>query len=802
MSYLEDNSFNVVEMAKLKRIPNTNKSNQEEIYANNANELPFMEKAEPKDAFSTLISDEDWNYNKLSDLHLPSYTFRLFQVEDRLIRFKEFDTYQELALTIQTLKQVTIAQTGVTGACITHVEMTQVPAVNANSRSFASTKISMTIKEPAGTNFLDNLKNTAQYLGIRDFKQCGYFLALRFHGYDEDGNIVDNPCKEFQNGGEWLYQIKILDIHMKTDSTGAEYNIDIIPWHEQILIDNNGRLSNPVSIHASTIGELFQNLGKQLTNNDEDMNGYDIKKYAFFLPPFKMDDKPHDMNTWSIKSVQEESYNSKANVSMSAKDGKVTAHFPKGFAIKDIVDIVFANCEEAQQLAKGVAGTATTEAEKEKAKSSVVYSTGSVAEIYGYDPITNNYKIEFKFTIKPFFTQRPILTSEQIKESLSIQQQSSNVTMLRKVGYLCKRYDYLLTNQNTEVLSLDIDFKFNWAALLPMALGSGNSIESNVSHDRYRKNTVEEIKILQTELRNARTKVDELEELRREEANLKNEKTTSKSQEETLADRLKANQAKQSTYNEDALKKTMADNSSKIKQKKAIVDENEKIQQKQIDSLPDLEYSENISSEMIQNYMYPISIQQDTSDQGRFLNSGVFPDYYHRDRTLFGAVMDQLYYGTTGGSMQTIEMEIRGDPFWIGPAGLQKCWEDATDIGGRDLLASKVNINMAEFAKGDTYLLLRMKYPAGYDDDGDLILNEDQSFTGVYHVSNVISKFNEGSFTQSLTCSRMPLIQIFQSFGYIDSEQIKKQKEQAALKKATERVGTEKGRGTNKTVTP
>jgi hypothetical protein len=797
MSYIEDNSFNFAEMAKLKRIPTTIPK-QDDLYTKNDKELPFIENAPPKDAFSTLLNEENWNYNKLSDLHLPYYKFRLFQVEDALIRYKQFSTYQELSTTVKRLKQVTIAETGVTGSCITHVDMTQVPAINPNSRSFATTKFSMTIREPAGTNFLDNLKNTAQYLGIRDFKQCGYFLSLTFHGYDEEGNIIHNPCKEFQNGGEWLYQIKILDIHMKTDSTGAEYNIDIIPWHEQILIDHSGMLSNPITITASTVGELFQKLGKQLTNDDEDMNGYNLKKYSFILPPFKMNDTPYNMSDWSITSIQEDQYNSKRNVSMSSKDGKITAHFPKGFAIKDIVDIVFSNSEDAQQLAKGIAGVSTTTAEKDKAKSSVVYSTNVVAETYGYDAITNNYQIDFIFTIKPFFTQRPILTATQIKESLSPTQQSNNMMVLRNAGYLCKRYDYLLTNQNTEVLALDIDFKFNWSALLPMALGYGNSIESNKSHDKYRKNTVDEIKILQTEMKNARTKIDELQELRREEDSLKNTKTNSTSEQETLDERIKANKAKQATYNEDALKKTMTDNSSKIKQQKVVVDDNERIQKKMISDLPDLEYSENISSDMIQNFMYPISTQQDTSDQGRFLNSGVFPDYYHRDRTLFGAVMDQLYYGTTGGSMQTIEMEIRGDPFWLGPAGLQKCWEDANDTGGRDLMATKVNTNMAEFSKGDTYLLLRMKYPAGLDDDGDLILNEDQSFTGVYHVNNVVSKFNDGNFTQSLTCIRMPLIQIFQTFGYVDSEQLKKQKEKAALEAATKRVGTEKGRGTTK----
>lgn len=757
----------------------TNADSDENIKA-----LPQLEIRE-KDAYSTLINDEGWNYNTLSNLNLVTYKLKLFQVEDRNIQYTQFPTYQEMFQTIMSLKQVVILQTGVTSNNIISFTMDSVPAINAHSRSFKQTTMEMVVHEPGGGNLLENMRRSAEYLGIRDPKNCAYYLSLSFEGTTEYGDIESNPCKEFGNGGIWLYQVKILDINQNIASEGSVYTITLIPWAEQLLLENNCCLPAPLAVEAATVGELYKNLANAMNAADEDLNGYNLKTFQFILPKFKMNDIPYDVEEWKITSITEEDYNTKRHVSMQKKDGKIKAQFPKGMSIKDITDIVMMNCEIALQLGKGVSSPKEIKSEDNKARSCLVFSTNVVANSPDYDLVTNNYVMHYQIIIEPFFTQRPILTSEQIKQSESIETQTNNIKLLRKAGYLAKRFDYMLTGKNTEVISLETDFKFSWCALLPSSMGFNNSYESETTHAKYKAKEVQDIKQHQQKLKEVRVQLSELDKIKEEEQKVLSTTATTDAEKSSRDSRLKEIAAKKAEYNEAELTATKEQSKTAIKESKTALAKENRIQEDTIKSLPDLTYAEEISSDKINNFFLPLSVQQDTSDQARFMNSGVFPDYYHRDRTLVGAVMDQLYHGNSGGNMQTVTMEIKGDPFWIGPGDVLKGWQDVNKQSIRDILSNSMPVDCMDFTRGDTYCLIRFRYPVGYADDANNVgadnnevsYRENQTFTGVYNITHVSNKFNEGQFTQTLTCNRMPLIQIFKSFGYVDEEEEKKKQE-------------------------
>lgn len=757
-----------------------------------------------KDAYSTLINDEDWNYNKLSDLNLVSYHIKLFQVEDVNLQFTQFETYDAMYQTIMSLKKVVILETGVTGSSIISLTADSVPAINTQSRSYAQTHFTMVVHEPGGSNFLDYLRRSSEYLGIRDPKSCAYYMTISFNGQDRYGQVVRNPCSEFDNGGVWLYQIKIIDIHQKVEPMGSTYEMTLIPYPQHLLSDNNACLPAPIGVEASTVGELYTKLAEKMNEADEDLWGYNLKTFKFLLPQFVMEDKTYNMAEWSIKSITDEEFNTKRHVQMTKKEGKIRAQFPKGMSIKDITDIVMQNCEEAQRLGKGVSTPNDLETASNKARSCIVFSNSITAEPSEYDVITNNYVINYTIKIEPYFTQRPILTSKQIRDSESIETQTNNIKMLRQAGYLSKRFDYMLTGKNTEVISLETDFKFSWAALLPISMGYKNSIESESTFDRYKDRPVEDVKKKQEKLKEVRTKLSELDDLKREEDQLKTKEAATESEKKTRDDRLKEIAAKKAEYNEAELQAEKKATSESIKKDKVALSKENKLQTEKVSTLPDTTYSEEISSDKIQNFFLPIAVQQDTSDQARFLNSGVFPDYYHRDRTILGAVMDQLYSGNSGGNMQVVEMEIRGDPYWLGPGGMMKSWQDVNNKQIRDILKNSMPSYCMDFNNGDTYCLIRFRYPVGYDDStinmenyekkGVKEIRESQTFTGIYQVTRVESKFDSGQFTQRLTCTRMPLIQIFKSFGYVDEQEEKRRVEAIEEQEYQEKVKSSQAR--------
>jgi hypothetical protein len=131
-----------------------------------------------------------------------------------------------------------------------------------------------------------------------------------------------------------------------------------------------------------------------------------------------------------------------------------------------------------------------------------------------------------------------------------------------------------------------------------------------------------------------------------------------------------------------------------------------------------------------------------------------------------------LYSGLDA-SLQSIKMTIKGDPFWLFPRSLAK-----------DLKALPYRSNMTEteaiedirqshitqpssvnILGTDNFIVIRFRTPRIYNDATGLIdpidaFTEIETFSGVYKVTRIISKFEMGKFTQDLECILDPVINL------------------------------------------
>ncbi|ASV44203.1 hypothetical protein PBI_SCTP2_188 [Salicola phage SCTP-2] len=108
---------------------------------------------------------------------------------------------------------------------------------------------------------------------------------------------------------------------------------------------------------------------------------------------------------------------------------------------------------------------------------------------------------------------------------------------------------------------------------------------------------------------------------------------------------------------------------------------------------------------------------------------------------------------STKNSMITMEMEIRGDPYWLKPA--HTVYNETTF--GKD---SRKTFNLLAFFMG---------YPNEIQENNDnsVSYRTDYMFSGLYTVISVVSNFNGGKFSQQLECTRISDIS-----GYVVEDEL------------------------------
>ena len=133
--------------------------------------------------------------------------------------------------------------------------------------------------------------------------------------------------------------------------------------------------------------------------------------------------------------------------------------------------------------------------------------------------------------------------------------------------------------------------------------------------------------------------------------------------------------------------------------------------------------------------------------EGPFAKPSFIPDIIPKD-LIYGigaggapGVKDpgRIVYNINSGDMMELQLQIKGDPFWLGHTG----------SGSKNIPENK----FAPWSKGANYLYIEFKVPhSGVDpDSGQISMGVANSISGIYFITNVQSNFSDGQFVQSLT---------------------------------------------------
>jgi hypothetical protein len=421
-------------------------------------------------------------------------------------------------------------------------------------------------------------------------------------------------------------------------------------------------------------------------------------------------------------------------------------------------------CEQAQKLAVDALLTGdqvvnTVNPPSANAyRQSILWRVEPEVHTPDYDPLFNEYFHHITLHIYGFRNHAAVLSPQDTLTSDAAQK--AILADMAKRNFLPKKYEYLFTGTNSEVIDMDLNFNLSWQALLPSL--ASNTQEQAASQARVDPNAAPRANVIdqrqQREVANAQTA----------QTVASDQGSLVKNAQSLYEDLEKARQADKNSTPEtkaaldEALKKYRVAAAALEAQGKISHEKRAELRAGRAASLPqtnfgrtfgeDLNESQSVYNlgESRENEAFPITVQVYTPTSPETVG---LPGQFHNGKSIYGAVLNQVY-GPLATQFFRVSVTIKGDPFWIGAGSFEEAILRSTDI---------FDGTIPNFQQGVNCFLFKMRYPLGQDDDGNVILNTNETVTGVYQVNKITHRFVDGKFTQVLQATRVPIINLYKS---------------------------------------
>jgi hypothetical protein len=747
-------------------LPNENSAETERLnrFAHQSNNVvPSATPVDVKIAFQPNLLD---NYDAVT------YHFKLFMVSTN-------DASTGNVLNIKS--QVVIAESGVSDLTIDKVELDAIAVPSVEAGTGTQTTMKFEIVEPSGAGLLDKMYYESIDLGIGNWAVMPLYLQVEFRGRDPKTSNSDADGGAGALGNlRWLWALKITDIKANVTTVGTRYSFSAIMYNElaqsnaSFSLQHNITLAN-IATFQEAIDELEDKINRdQIEKLIDNYSKPDV--YKFVVDPV--------ISGYHIKS-QTSNQDSARNGAFKEFDGKA-ANFNSGTSIDKIIDTLLAHTEEYQtkmagSKSPGAEGEPIT-AEISQMKSFWRIITESRPIVF--DPRRNDNAVEYTIFIIAYdigvldtnVFQTTGITPEVSKKRFATY---ANKALLKK------KYNYIFTGLNDQIVSLDLNFNQSFAT----ALTRYGGIYVNPGMKDYGTTANE----------NAANEKKATESLRKL-ISLKNDAATSPKQLITAVDEYQASVS--------AAKLPQADidrNNALIEAMKpgnklnlALYDKNYKIDKNNTNS-QNLLIARKLATPITDNVPGFVSDVALTGKEGKktldmynnFLKDGggqlrpvAMREGSQQAAVGAGAeaasnsgisklstIFSTALHSSVDVNLISIKLSIKGDPFWLFPQPVQdnnsvmfNSLKDPADAiaflkNGQSMMPASVNL-----FGGDNFILIRFRTPRIFNtttNDGNTDpYTEVETFSGVYKVITVKSRFEMGKFVQDLECLLDPVINL------------------------------------------
>lgn len=696
--------------------------------------------------------------NVLDDLDNPTYNFKLYLAPEG-----------QLLDSTQTPKGplYIIAESGVTGNFyVKDVDIESIVGPNSRTRNIRSTIIRMTIVEPQGISLIDKLIVAAADLNIKNINVCPMMIELSFKGYAKSGK------NQSLNALTKSFRVNLIEVNTQLVDGGTEYTMSFMVLEDYAFnrFSAASVIQQQLQFPITTVEKFFEDLGYYLTLQSattvlhSQQGQITRNEYKFNVNPI--------MAKWKIGE------NKRNSPSMFREEnGQTSIVLNTDMTIDRIVDVVLATTEEGNKMVNPSSSIDKMDKQPKAPNISKIASINGRIEFLSFNPRANDYNRRYVYYINPYESLRTIINRPD-----DVDQNSRSQFLLQST--LRKKYEYIFTGENTEVLSLDLNLNNLWRAAniyYANALQRKNNPNAKFMDPQNKTSKVLSPDDLRTQAKSSSYafthvpgSLDEFISFAKDPSSFlvqNSQVPTTQTDPNTLT--LAALDQLTSSGQIDPTKlKTLTQtidqqitNSVPIQAASANAPKGVPVlsgTQTRLNPKSSAGTNNTLNTTLLetlntdlttakQNPILSMFVKQIDPELDTLRVNNNIEQTTNVGRSIYGIVVNQLYQ-TQYQDLLKIEMEIRGDPYWLGESDVE-IYNRLTNF---DITSESNKINpSANFIRGENCLFLTFNTPKNYDKStGFANVAKADLFIGVYAINKIHHQFSEGKFTQRLECIR------------------------------------------------
>lgn len=683
--------------------------------------------------------------------------------------------------------QILIAESGVSDLTIDNVSMDGIAVPSVEAGTGTQTKVKFEIVEPSGAGLYDKLFYQALALGIGNWVVMPLYLQLEFRARDPaTSNVPADGAPSVLSGKRWVWPIKIGTAKAHVSHVGTRYEFDAIMYDE--IAQSNAYFS----IQHNVVLKNLTTFDNAMTDLVDKLNADQFEKLIddYSIPDsYEIIVDPEISKFGALVFPTDDKSSKRSGDFIDIK--KKTATFNQGTSVDKIIDTLLCNTvfyKPGMQNANTPSSppnTAKTATEQMKKFWRIVTETRPIA----YDPLRQDNAV----AIKIFVIHYPIGVLDATPMQTAQTPDSKDVEIKRMAEYvkrriLRKRYDYIFTGLNDQIKDFDLTMNHAFAAAMSRFGGiysnsatqtTGLTADKDAENE---KNAAEQIrKVLNTinDGKDSRTIDAKIAEAKAAIAK-SNIIPALKERYTFLLDHARPKDRLAVLHNARTYGGISSTGDITEAQKKLYEDAKrnakflgQPVGDKNLQFISDVQLNSPATKQAVEyaktiggGKLRPIPYRETNQDNNIV---GMTPTTDASNARVSSIFSTALYSGLDA-SLTKIKITIKGDPFWLFPAPLSPEQTGIPRLSIESIKRTNLyapentgdDVDSANFFGSDNFIVIRFRTPRIYNETSDTIdpYTEVETFSGVYKVIEVVSKFTMGVFSQELSCIIDPVINL------------------------------------------
>ena len=368
------------------------------------------------------------------------------------------------------------------------VNISTVPSASNDRRLTAVTNIDMNIHEPLGLSLIQTIRGAAANAGFIDHVDAPYLLTIDYRGFDDDGKFAT-----IDSAFQRKIPIKLTKMEIEVNKGGSIYTIKAIPFNEFGLVNRFNYVRQPFQIKsANKLSDFCKQLSKALNEQTAEeakvkLFGKDTADQYIVTCDEKLDKAFVELKTLESYAMDDltfqapdDQFNFDTPPDLNKKGKQPRGQIAKGTAIHELLiqamksikpydDFKFFLDQWATK-ADGELAESIDKLASEDAKAKFVRDNEdkfyvdwfriqtTITLKKDYDTINKMHAKIIHYHIEPYKIH--ILNFAQP----GLHSRFRDLFLQNRKFVARKRYDYIFTGQNTEVLDMNIRYNVAYFA--------------------------------------------------------------------------------------------------------------------------------------------------------------------------------------------------------------------------------------------------------------------------------------------------------------------------------------------------